>query len=341
MSNWDFGYFFGEISNESYVSDSVWLPGVDRGEEEVVSVRPQHAGTYHSHQEGSVRSVVPDLNQVVEEAGPSYVAQSYPQQEKHAYGTYHSHQEKQRKKKSEEGAFDIEEDENEIEKGVTHFEESDQDEEDGGDWDDGGGGDDGGEKDDGANDPKKQGKVFATLHELKNWAYKTEIAKGYVIVTQRTVTKGEDSSARTVKIWLQCDRGGTCKSKATVRRSGSKKIGCPFKMIGKLDASSGNWSLVVKQKDHNHEHAVFLEGHAFARRLTPDEELLVERLYIQNMEPTNIHLTIRKQNPQSVCILRDIQNVIKRLKSKCTVIGLQCRYWSKCCMKEGMFTTPG
>ncbi|KAJ0593848.1 hypothetical protein HanHA300_Chr03g0102071 [Helianthus annuus] len=213
MSNWDFGYFFGEISNESYVSDSVWLPGVDRGEEEVVSVRPQHAGTYHSHQEGSVRSVVPDLNQVVEEAGPSYVAQSYPQQEKHAYGTYHSHQEKQRKKKSEEGAFDIEEDENEIEKGVTHFEESDQDEEDGGGWDDGGGGDDGGEKDDGANDPKKQGKVFATLHELKNWAYKTEIAKGYVIVTQRTVTKGEDSSARTVKIWLQCDRGGTCKIK--------------------------------------------------------------------------------------------------------------------------------
>ena len=100
MSNWDFGYFFGEISNESYVSEIVWLPGVDRGEEEVVSVRPQHAGTYHSHQEGSVRSVVPDLNQVknsycrfgyfsitiklfqvVEEAGPSYVAQSYPQQE--------------------------------------------------------------------------------------------------------------------------------------------------------------------------------------------------------------------------------------------------------------------
>ncbi|XP_021986252.1 uncharacterized protein LOC110882573 [Helianthus annuus] len=145
---------------------------------------------------------------------------------------------------------------------------------------------------------------FRLLEELKNWVYKREIAKGYVVVTQRMITKGKGSSARTVKIWLQCDRGGEPKSKATVQHSGSKKVGCPFRLIGKLDSSSGNWSLVEKKNIHNHEPAEFLEGHAFARRLTPDEESLVERLYLQTMEPTDIHLTIRKQNPHSVCILQ-------------------------------------
>ncbi|XP_022014573.1 protein FAR1-RELATED SEQUENCE 5-like [Helianthus annuus] len=164
-----------------------------------------------------------------------------------------------------------------------------------------------------ANDEKKTKKVFGSLEELKNWVYKRDVVKGYVIVTQRTRKKGEGASARTVKIWLQCDRGGEPKSKASVQRSGSKK---PLSLIGKLDSSSGSWSLVEKKNIHNHEPAELLEGHAFARRLTPDEESLVERLYLQNMEPTNIHLTIRNQYPHSVRILQDVQNMIKKIKRK-------------------------
>ncbi|XP_021986311.1 uncharacterized protein LOC110882646 [Helianthus annuus] len=182
--------------------------------------------------------------------------------------------------------------------------------------------------------------VFGSLEELKNWVYKREVAKGYVIVTQRTRKKGEGASSRTVKIWLQCDRGGEHKSKAFVRRSGSKKVGCPFSLIGKLDSSSGSWSLVEKKNIHNHEPAEFLEGHAFARRLTPDEKSLVEILYMQDMEPTNIHLTIRNQYPHSVCILQDVQNVIKKIKRKCMAIELQCRYWRACCKKKGTFISP-
>ncbi|MFS7999650.1 hypothetical protein Hanom_Chr12g01169031 [Helianthus anomalus] len=71
MSSWDIGYVFGEDSNTSYVSKCVWLSSVDRGEEEVVSV--------HRCNDGGVRPVLPDLNQVfVDTAEPSYVAQSYP-----------------------------------------------------------------------------------------------------------------------------------------------------------------------------------------------------------------------------------------------------------------------
>ncbi|MFS8012215.1 hypothetical protein Hanom_Chr14g01318211 [Helianthus anomalus] len=59
MSFWDIGNVFGEDLNQSYVSESVWLSGVDRGE--VVSV-PRC-------DDGVVRPVLPDLNQVfVDEA---------------------------------------------------------------------------------------------------------------------------------------------------------------------------------------------------------------------------------------------------------------------------------
>ncbi|KAJ0878694.1 hypothetical protein HanRHA438_Chr10g0442681 [Helianthus annuus] len=115
MSFWDIGYVFGEDSNQSYVSKSVWLSGVDRGEEEVVSVP--------HYDDGGVRPVLPDLNQVfVDEAEPSYMAQSYP---RHEYRTYHSYTENQHKLEYEEGAKDFEENDNEVEEGAKDFEEND------------------------------------------------------------------------------------------------------------------------------------------------------------------------------------------------------------------------
>ncbi|KAJ0486991.1 hypothetical protein HanHA89_Chr14g0585591 [Helianthus annuus] len=117
MSFWDIGNVFGEDLNQSYVSDSVWLSGVDRGEDEVVSV-PRCDG-------GVVHPVLPDLNQVFvdeDEAEPSYIAQSYPQYE---YGTYHSYTENQHKLEYEEGAKDFEENDNEVEEGAKDFEEND------------------------------------------------------------------------------------------------------------------------------------------------------------------------------------------------------------------------
>ncbi|MFS7909912.1 hypothetical protein Hanom_Chr02g00100151 [Helianthus anomalus] len=83
MLFWDIGNLFGEDSNQSYISESVWLSGIDRGEEDIVSV-PRC-------DDGGVRPVLPDLNQVfVNEAEPSYIVQSYP---RHEYETYHSYTE--------------------------------------------------------------------------------------------------------------------------------------------------------------------------------------------------------------------------------------------------------
>ncbi|MFS7923957.1 hypothetical protein Hanom_Chr03g00266961 [Helianthus anomalus] len=112
LGHWDIGYVFGEDSNQSYVSESVWLSGVDRGEEEVVSIL--------RCDDGGVRPVFPDLNQeFVDVAEPSYMAQSYP---RHKYETYHTYTENQHKLEYEEGAKDFEENDNKVEEGVMHFE---------------------------------------------------------------------------------------------------------------------------------------------------------------------------------------------------------------------------
>ncbi|XP_022008196.1 nucleoplasmin-like protein ANO39 [Helianthus annuus] len=246
---------------------------------------------------------------------------------RHEYGTYHSYTENQHKLEYEEGAKEFEENDNEVEEGANDFEENDNEveecakdfEENDNEIEEGvmhfeeGVHDDEGANEEGVDDEERANAEGAN-EEDDNDEKKTKKEKLRKVTS--TITKGEGSSARTVKIWLQCDRGGEPKSKATVRRSSSKKVGCPFSPIGKLDSSSGNWSLVEKKNIHNHEPTQFLEGHAFSRRLTPDKESLVERLYLQNMEPTNIHLTVRKQNRHNVCILQDVQNTIKKIKLK-------------------------
>ena len=133
-------------------------------------------------------------------------------------------------------------------------------------------------------------------------------------MTARTISKGSGSSSKKTKIWLRCDRGGEHQTTAKVRSSGSKKVNCPFQLIGRLGYNG--WRLEVKEPYHNHEPFRHPEGHAFARRLTPLEESLVERLYFQNVDPANIHLAIREQNPKSVCILRDIHNTINKIKCR-------------------------
>ncbi|XP_022003572.2 keratin, type I cytoskeletal 9-like [Helianthus annuus] len=175
----DIGYVFGEDSNQTYVSESVWLSDVDRGEEEVVFLL--------CCDDVGVRPVLPDLNQLlVDEVEPYYVAQSYPQ---HEYGTYHSYKENQQKLEYKEGAKDFKENDNEVEEGVIYFEKCDHDKEEGVD-------DDKGAKEEVLMTRKQKKRhdltvtyVFGSLEELKNWVCKREVAKGYVIVTQRTIQK--------------------------------------------------------------------------------------------------------------------------------------------------------
>ena len=103
------------------------------------------------------------------------------------------------------------------------------------------------------------------------WVQNVARSQGYVIVTKRSkaVTKGFIS-----KIVLGCDIGGVSRNKD----KNTKKINCPFELVGKYLKAHDRWTLRVKRDEHNHEPSLYLEGHAYAMRLTDKESRLVKDL---------------------------------------------------------------
>ncbi|KAD3067751.1 hypothetical protein E3N88_35631 [Mikania micrantha] len=146
--------------------------------------------------------------------------------------------------------------------------------------------------------------IFISVEELMAWVKSRALDNGYVVVTGRS--KKKKGTDEVNKIWLLCDRGGKHNSTAILRRTGSKKIGCPFKLIGTYDIDSYGWKLQVRNDKHNHEPAQNLEGHPFVRRLSEQEHNMVRHLTEQHMEPRNILSIIKKQNPDNVSIPNDI-----------------------------------
>uniref|UniRef100_A0A251T446 SWIM-type domain-containing protein n=1 Tax=Helianthus annuus TaxID=4232 RepID=A0A251T446_HELAN len=124
---------------------------------------------------------------------------------------------------------------------------------------------------------------FLSHDDLESWVKRRGLANGYIVVTKRS----KDN-----RVWLQCCCSGEHESKATVRKTGSKKCACPFMVIGCLDRGCMSWRIDYLNKNfneaHNHGPAEHLEGHAYARRLTPNEFRLVQVLTDQDIQPHTI-----------------------------------------------------
>ncbi|KAD4386340.1 hypothetical protein E3N88_26509 [Mikania micrantha] len=116
------------------------------------------------------------------------------------------------------------------------------------------------------------------MHEeaLVGWVKSRALDNGYIVVKRRT--KKSKITDSVIKVWLMCDRGGKHNSIAIFRRSGSKKIGCPFQLIGLYNEVRESWKLQVINDNHNHEPAQNLEGHPYVRRFTQEEQDMVENL---------------------------------------------------------------
>ncbi|KAD5508370.1 hypothetical protein E3N88_16073 [Mikania micrantha] len=92
---------------------------------------------------------------------------------------------------------------------------------------------------------------------LIGWVKGREIDNGYIVAKRRTEKSKTTDSV--IKVWLMCDRGGERNSIAIFRRSGSKKIDCPFQLIGLYNEVRESWKLQVINDNHNHEPAQNLE----------------------------------------------------------------------------------
>jgi len=115
---------------------------------------------------------------------------------------------------------------------------------------------------------------------------------------------------------LRCSRGGEYKNKATVRRTGSAKTNCPFKLLGRYDRGSDSWKLKVENQTHNHGPIVFKEGHPYLRRLDDEQKDVVARLHRQGLRPVQILDGLRDQFPEILCVVKDINNHVRTIKDK-------------------------
>ncbi|KAD6120264.1 hypothetical protein E3N88_11535 [Mikania micrantha] len=157
----------------------------------------------------------------------------------------------------------------------------------------------------------KRIKVFAGVDELVDWAIARGRENGYVLVRRRSKT---NATGVVIKVWLKCDRGGVYHGEPKARRTGSKKTGCEFELIGRYERSCGGWKLRVVNNEHNHLAAEQLGGHPYAMRLNENETRLVEQLSNQNMLPRDILAAVKDQNPENVSNLRNIYNARRNVR---------------------------
>ncbi|KAD3338270.1 hypothetical protein E3N88_33791 [Mikania micrantha] len=89
---------------------------------------------------------------------------------------------------------------------------------------------------------------FMSEEALVGWVESRALDNGYIAVKRRT--KKSKTTGSVIKVWLMCDRGGEHNSIAILRRSGSKKIGCPFQLIGLYNEVRESWKLQVTNGAH-------------------------------------------------------------------------------------------
>ena len=163
--------------------------------------------------------------------------------------------------------------------------------------------------------------MFKSREELKCWAQAKARSLGYVIVTQKSYT---NESGFFYEVTLMCDRGGEYKPKETNKKSATKKINCPFQLIGKYSSMHDGWLMSVICEKHNHSPARNMEGHPYARRLSKEEYQMVEDLTKKNVEPHDILSIIKARNKDNVSTLKDIYNAQAKIR-KAGRVGKQSK----------------
>ncbi|KAL4573317.1 hypothetical protein LXL04_020118, partial [Taraxacum kok-saghyz] len=86
-------------------------------------------------------------------------------------------------------------------------------------------------------------------------------------------------------------------------------------MVGIYYKTYDYWTLTVKNGEHNHDPAMYMEGHAFAKRFTKDERRMAEDMTDNNVPPRDIISTLKSQNEHNVSTIDTIYNAGEKHRS--------------------------
>ncbi|PIA36972.1 hypothetical protein AQUCO_03100011v1 [Aquilegia coerulea] len=168
--------------------------------------------------------------------------------------------------------------------------------------------------------------VFETRLDLIQWAQKIGLTCGIVVVVFKSENASSDGTRR---LYLACERSGMYrdhrkkekndnrekvdekekKGKNKLRRTGTKKNNCPFRLKGVfVRGSEDKWKVEVLCARHNYGLAISFERHSYVGRLRPEQEKLVFDLMKTWVEPKYVLYIIKDSDLNNSSTIRHIYN---------------------------------
>ncbi|KAF8388613.1 hypothetical protein HHK36_027290 [Tetracentron sinense] len=156
-------------------------------------------------------------------------------------------------------------------------------------------------------------KVFEQRNDLIKWAQEVANGLGFIL----TIQKSDGLNSRPCpRVFLGCDRSGSYREKQAsstrmkkgIRRSSTKRCGCPFSLKAKKVNGLDQWKVEVVCGVHNHKGSSYLEGHSFAGKLNMEQKKILKDMSRVGIKPRDVLRTIKKKDPINVTTIRTIYN---------------------------------
>lgn len=128
-----------------------------------------------------------------------------------------------------------------------------------------------------------------------------------------------DSKGQYTRYYVYCDRGAIRQTESHgVRRSATRKNGCPFMGSIKANKSTGHkWVFALhdpSKTEHNHEPSDGTTSHPGARRLIDEEKLMIRSMAATNIQPREIHAVLKQAYPDHAILPKDVENYIQKCR---------------------------
>lgn len=152
--------------------------------------------------------------------------------------------------------------------------------------------------------------TYATPEEARLAINELMKEAGYAVSTKRS--SKDPRTGRYTQVVLQCDRGGTYKSKIDdadrQRVTTSKCVGCPFRLTLRRALKAAAWHLTVECTQHNHAPSPPTTHRAQRIDELKRHAPLIRALLESRVTTRQIVSTLRNMDPKSCVLPMDIDN---------------------------------
>lgn len=165
--------------------------------------------------------------------------------------------------------------------------------------------------------------MFSSDEGLVDWVRSTGKQHGFVNVITSSAKFVKNN--RTPRMRFACERSGKYRPfvkksavgeevvvKKRVRSTGSKKCECPFELKG-VKVSDG-WTVAIVNGTHNHPPAEYMEGHAYAGRLSEEQTETLVDLSVSLVKPKEILTQIKFRDPSNSTTIKGVYNARQKFR---------------------------